>query len=62
MVGAITSTFPSGNFSSLEAATSIAIIVFPNPVGRTTSVFEALAVSAIFLWYSRGSKPPVSII
>ena len=61
-MGASTMTFESGYFLNLSAATRMAIIVFPSPVGSTTSVLVDAAASAIFCWYSRGSKPAESKI
>src|SRR5208283_5606526 len=55
LVGARTTIFPSC-FARRVCATSIAITVFPKPVGRTTSVFASDAFSAIRIWYSRSSS------
>ena len=41
-------TLDSGYLRSISAATIMAMMVFPSPVGRTTSVFVDVATSAIF--------------
>ena len=56
-VGARITTLAAVNIESRPAATSSATMVLPNPVGRTTSVFDWSADLAIVLWYSRVSIP-----
>ena len=50
LVGARKRIFDSGYAFSLSTARRSAISVFPNPVGRTQSVFFVFAVSKIAVW------------
>src|SRR3989344_4431704 len=47
---------------NLLTANIIAIEVFPNPVGNTTSVFLVNEVLTMFSWYSLGLKSFISNI
>src|SRR5712692_7030467 len=57
LVGARTMTLDFGFLRSISPATMIATIVFPSPVGNTTSVFFEEATSAILFWYSLAANP-----